>query len=249
MPACLITGAGRRSGIAAACALGLAADGWDLALTSWRPYDRELGPPGSDDGEPAALVDELRGMGVRAVHHEADLSAAAAVPALFDHFSGLLEPFAAVVAAHCRDVELALMDASADELDLHFAVNARSVALMLQEFARRLPGDDGRFVAFTSDALRDNVPYGVSKGALDRVVLAAAMELGPRGIRANCIDPGPTETGWIDAATRQRLTARAPLGRLSEPSDSANLVRFLLSPAGAWINGQILQSDGGFSVR
>jgi 3-oxoacyl-[acyl-carrier protein] reductase len=248
MPACLVTGAGRRGGIAAACALGLASDGWDIGLTSWRSYDREFGPPGSDDNEPAALVDELQRMGVRAIHHEADLSSAAAVPALFDHFSRLLDPFRAVVAAHCRDVELALMDVSADELDLHFAVNARSVALMVREFARRLPGDDGRFVAFTSDALRDNAPYGISKGALDRVVLVAAMELGPRGIRANCIDPGPTETGWIDAATRRTLTARAPLGRLSEPSDSANLVRFLLSPAGGWISGQILQSNGGFSV-
>jgi NAD(P)-dependent dehydrogenase (short-subunit alcohol dehydrogenase family) len=47
-----------------------------------------------------------------------------------------------------------------------FAVNARSVALLVQELARRLPGDDGRVVAFTSDALADNVPYGVSKGHL-----------------------------------------------------------------------------------
>ena len=58
-------------------------------------------------------------------------------------------------------------------------------ALLVQELARRLPGDDGRVVAFTSDGLTDNVPYGVSKGAFDRIVRAAAVKLGSRGIRAN----------------------------------------------------------------
>ena len=59
------------------------------------------------------------------------------------------------------------------------------MALLVQELARRLPGDDGRVVAFTSDGLTDNVPYGVSKGALDWIVRAAAVKLGSRGIRAN----------------------------------------------------------------
>ena len=246
MAAVLITGAGRRAGIAAACALALARDGWDVGLSCWRPYDRENGPA-SEDEEPERLLEEVRALGVRAELAEADLASGAAPAALFDALEPRLGPFTALVAAHCRDIELPLLASTAKELDLHFAVNARSVALLIQELARRLPGDGGRVVAFTSDALRDNVPYGVSKSALDAVVIAAAHELGPLGIRANCINPGPNETGWITDELRAALQARAPLGRLSRPSDSADLVGFLLSPQGGWISGQVLHSDGAFS--
>lgn len=246
MPAVLITGAGRRAGIAAACALKLARLGWDVGLSCWRQYDRENGPASGDD-EPGRLVEEIRALGVRAELAEADLATTAAPARLFEALEPRLGAFSALVAAHCRDVELPLLDSTAEELDLHFAVNARSVALLIKELARRLRSGDGRVVAFTSDALRDNVPYGVAKAALDRVVIAAAQELGPLGIRANCINPGPNETGWIGDELRERLLARAPLGRLSLPADSADLVCFLLSPEGGWISGQVLRSDGAFA--
>jgi 3-oxoacyl-[acyl-carrier protein] reductase len=246
MPSCLITGAGRRNTIAAACALTLADDGWDVALHCHPDYDRALGYATTAADEPAQLLAALRAKGVSAELHMSDLADPAAVPAMFDRFAESLPPFSAVVACHARDVELPLMETGAEEFDRHFAVNARSVALMLQEFARRLPGDDGRFVAFTSDDVRNNAPYGVSKGALDRVIQAAALELGPRGIRANCIDPGPTDTGWINDELRTTLAARTPLGRVGQPADAAALVRFLLSPEGGWISGQVLRSDGAF---
>jgi 3-oxoacyl-[acyl-carrier protein] reductase len=240
----LITGAGRRSGIAAACARTLAAAGWDVGLSCWLPADHESGLLG-DEGEPTELVAELRDLGVRAELVEADLADPAAPAQLFDELEGRLGPFTALVASHCRDVELPLLGTSAMEFDRHFAVNARSVALLIQELANRLPGGDGRVVALTSDALTDNVPYGTSKGALDRMVKAAACELGPRGIRANCVNPGPTETGWISEELRSELVEEIPLGRPSLPEDSANLVAFLLSPEGGWITGQVLYSNGG----
>lgn len=244
MPNVLITGAGRRQGIAAACALKLARDGWDIGISCWRLYDHETGPA-SADSEPRDLVNEIRSNGVRAELAEADLSDPASPARLFDELEERLGRFTALVAAHSRDIELPLLGTSADEFDRHFAVNARSVALLIQELVRRLPGDDGRVVAFTSDALRDNVPYGVSKGALERVIKAAASELGPKGIRANCINPGPTETGWISEQLRTEISRRAPLGRPSLPQDSANLVAYLLSPEGAWITGQVIHSNGG----
>lgn len=244
MPNVLITGAGRKAGIAASCALTLARAGWDVGLSCWRSYDRETGPA-SDDREPLDLIEEVRKLGVRAELAEFDLNDPAAPRLIFDELQARLGPFTALVAAHARDIELPLLGTSADEFDRHFAVNARSVALLIQELARRLPGDDGRVVAFTSDALKDNVPYGVSKGALDRVIKSAAIELGPRGIRANCINPGPTETGWISEELRDEISRRSPLGRTSMPQDSANLVAFLLSPEAGWISGQLLHSSGG----
>src|SRR5438445_13582223 len=101
------------------------------------------------------------------------------VPArLFDELEGRLGTFTALVAAHCRDIELPLIRTTAEEFDRHFAVNARSVALLIQELARRLPGDDGRVVAFTSEALTETVAYRVLKGEIHRIVRAGGSESG-----------------------------------------------------------------------
>jgi len=93
-----------------------------------------------------------------------------------------------------------------------------------------------------------NLPYGASKGALDRIVIAAARELAPLGITANVLNPGPVDTGWMDDETRAALTALQPSGRLGTPEDAARLVRFLVSEDGRWVSGQLIASDGGFSV-
>jgi 3-oxoacyl-[acyl-carrier protein] reductase len=77
-------------------------------------------------------------------------------------------------------------------------------------------------------------------------VLAAAHELGDRGVRANVINPGPIDTGWMSDDLRDDLVALQPTGRLGTPEDIANLVRFLLSERGAWVNGQLIYCNGGF---
>lgn len=100
----------------------------------------------------------------------------------------------------------------------------------------------------TSDALHDEIAYGASKAALDRVVLAAAREFGSFGITANLVNPGPIDTGWMTDELRQTLLARTPSGRLGTPGDTAALLAYLLSPDGQWITGQLLKSDGGFSA-
>ena len=89
------------------------------------------------------------------------------------------------------------------------------------------------------------VRYGASKGALDRIVLAAAEEFRDLGIAANVINPGPTDTGWMTAQQIADFTRQTPGGRPGLPDDCANLVRFLCSEEGGWINGQLLHSNGG----
>jgi 3-oxoacyl-[acyl-carrier protein] reductase len=76
-------------------------------------------------------------------------------------------------------------------------------------------------------------------------VLAAARELSDLGITANVINPGPIDTGWMTEELRTEVVAATPLGRLGTPEDCANLVAFLCSPEGGWINGQLLYSNGG----
>lgn len=104
-------------------------------------------------------------------------------------------------------------------------------------------------MAFTSDHTTGNLPYGASKAALDRIVISAARELGPLGISANVVNPGPIDTGWMDQGVRDGLTPHQPMGRLGVPGDIAPVVSFLLSDEGRWVSGQLLNTDGGFSAR
>jgi 3-oxoacyl-[acyl-carrier protein] reductase len=83
---------------------------------------------------------------------------------------------------------------------------------------------------------------------LDRIVLAAARELAHLGVTSNVINPGPTDTGWMTEALKRQIVDETPLGRLGTPGDVANLVSFLCSEQGGWVNGQLLVSDGGASA-
>jgi 3-oxoacyl-[acyl-carrier protein] reductase len=158
-------------------------------------------------------------------------------------------PLSALVLSHAHDVESGVLDTTAESFDRHVAVNARAGLLLIAAFARQAPAGGGAVVALTSDHTTGNLPYGASKGALDRIVISAARELGPRGISANVLNPGPVDTGWMDDATRDALTAHQPLGRLGTPADVAGMVAFLVSKEGRWISGQLLHADGGFSAR
>nr|WP_245787087.1 SDR family oxidoreductase [Amycolatopsis saalfeldensis] len=238
-PLALVTGVGRRAGIGAAIVARLAATGWDVACTHWSPYDDRM-PWGQDEGR-----DEI----AAALELEADLEDPATPSTLFDRVTAELGDVRALVLAHCESVDSGLLDTTTDSFDRHFAVNTRASWLLIREFAQRYrgPRGDGRIVALTSDDVVGNVPYGASKGALDRIVLAAASELGPLGITANAVNPGPTDTGWLTCDLAAALATRTPLGRLGLPRDCANLVSFLLGPEGGWINGQLLTSNGGLS--
>ena len=88
----------------------------------------------------------------------------------------------------------------------------------------------------------------LAKGALDRIVLAAARELAHMGITANVVNPGPVDTGWMDEATRSELLRRQPGKSLGTPQSVADVIALLLSPEGAWINGQLIRADGGCSA-
>lgn len=246
----VITGVGRRRSIGAGLALGLAEDGWDLVINYWRPYDDRVGlAHGSDD--PEAIAVECRELGRRVDLLPGDLSDPA-VPAELITAAAAQGALAGLVMSHCESVDSSILTTSIESWDRHFAVNARATWLLIKAFAEQLPVVDhgGRakasIIALTSDHTTHNLPYGASKGALDRLVISAAVELADRGIRTNVINPGPIDTGWMTDEIRAAGTAATPAGRLGTPRDTADLVRFLLSDQGSWINGQLLYSNGGF---
>lgn len=153
--------------------------------------------------------------------------------------------------AHCESVDSSVLTTTVESWDRHYAVNVRANWLLIQHFARiadENPDNIKSVVALTSDHTAHNLPYGSSKGALDRLVIAAGVELGERGFRCNLINPGPIDTGWMPAGLPEQLREETPAGRLGTPQDTANLISFLLSPRGQWINAQLLKSDGGFGA-
>ena len=158
-----------------------------------------------------------------------------------------------LIMAHCESVNSSILDTTIESWERHFAVNARASWWLIRAFAGRIPDQQtaavtGRIVALTSDHTAHNLRYGASKGALDRLVVAAAVGLGARGVRANVVNPGPVDTGWMTPEIRESGTRQTPAGRLGTPKDTADLVRFLLSDTGDWVTGQILLSNGGFKT-
>jgi 3-oxoacyl-[acyl-carrier protein] reductase len=242
----LVTGVGRRIGIGAAIAERLAATGWDVAFTYWRPYDERMSW-GRDEATLDEVEARLADLGARTHAIEADLEDVAAPGAIFNLVKANLGPVQALVMSHAESVDSGLLDTSVESFDRHFAVNSRASWLLIREFARRYraPFGAGRIIALTSDHTAHNLPYGASKGALDRIVIAAAQELRDLGVTANVINPGPVNTGWMTDDLVQQIVQRTPLRRLGQPVDCANLVAFLCSPEGGWVNGQLLASNGG----
>ncbi|MEV6284833.1 SDR family oxidoreductase [Kribbella sp. NPDC051770] len=245
-PVVLVTGVGRRIGIGAGLAERLAATGWDVAFSYLTGYDARM-PWGPDAEARAEIMGVLEGHGARVLAVEADLQDPAAPSELIAAVRDGLGPVRGLVMAHAESVDSSILDTSVESFDRHFAVNARAVWLLVKAFAEQFdaPYGTGRIVALTSDHSVHNLPYGASKGALDRIVLAAAHELKHLGLTANVVNPGPIDTGWISPELSEQLVAGTPLGRLGTPKDTADLVAFLCSPQGGWMNAQLLHSNGG----
>lgn len=217
----LLTGVGRRRGIAAAIARGLAADGYDLALNFHSPYDqRVLG----EDADVEQLAEELRAGGTRVALLPGDLEDPAVPPRLVAAAGEALGPLGALVTCHCESVDSSLLDTTVESFDRHYAVNVRATWLLLKAFAEQVaPGTDtpgGAMIALTSDHTVHNLPYGATKGALDRLVLAGTHELTERGIRTNVINPGPIDTGWMDDEVRAACAAGPRAARSAAPTPS-----------------------------
>jgi 3-oxoacyl-[acyl-carrier protein] reductase len=193
------------------------------------------------------LQEQLAACGARTAAVEADLSLVETPARTFDAVEEAIGPVTALVPGHCHGVDSDILETTTVSFDLHFAVNVRASWLLVREFGRRFRAarGRGRIVALTSDHVAGNLPYGASKGALDRIVLAAAREFRDLGIVANVANPGPTDTGWMTAEQKADFSRWTPGGRVGLPEDCANLVRFLCSAEGGWINGQLLYSNGG----
>jgi 3-oxoacyl-[acyl-carrier protein] reductase len=94
----------------------------------------------------------------------------------------------------------------------------------------------------------EELAYAVSKGAIQQMTRTLAAHLMHRSITVNTINPGPTYTGWADAATRAEVERLMPTGRWGSPADAARLIAMLCSDEASWVTGQVIDADGGFSL-
>jgi 3-oxoacyl-[acyl-carrier protein] reductase len=238
----LVTGVSRRAGIGFAIVRRLQERGANVFVQGWTAHDAR-----QDWGaEPDGLTGVAHELGVE--HIEADFADPDAPARVVAAARGALGPLDVLVVNHARSGHGRLGELTAEHVDAFLHENVRAPLLLVQEFAAQFEGNGGRVVLLTSGAHLDpmarEVAYAVSKGALAIATRTLAEELAGRRITVNCVNPGPTKTGWglaeIDPAPRM------PFGRWGEPDDAARLIAWLCSDDARWITGQVLDSEGGF---
>ena len=200
-----------------------------------------------------ALVAEVRAEGGKAEVVGADLTATDAAPRLIDAahsaFGGL---DLLILNAGAPLLSASLVETSEADFDGIFAVNVRASFHLLKHAVPMLR-EKGRVIAFSTPyverAQPDRTAISASKAALQAMVLGLSKEVGARGITANVVIPGATDTsGFHDAVPKEALPmiiGMTPLGRLGTPEDIADVVAFLCSDDARWITGQVLPITGG----
>ncbi|MEX2160937.1 MAG: SDR family NAD(P)-dependent oxidoreductase [Anaerolineales bacterium] len=152
----------------------------------------------------------------------------------------------------------ALLEMDAVEWDKVLTTNLRGTFLCTQGASRQMiaQGGGGSIINISSIEAQTPVPnhshYGASKAAIDNFTKAAAIELGPHGIRVNAVLPGLIDTGGLEQAWPEgveRWLKSAPLKRLGHGMDVADACLFLASPAARWITGTLLPVDGGILAQ
>jgi 3-oxoacyl-[acyl-carrier protein] reductase len=132
-------------------------------------------------------------------------------------------------------------------IDETFAVNVRGTLLMTHEFVKR-HSDYGRVINFSTGAALAfpgrQITYAASKAAIEAFTRNIAIGFEIYGITVNCIAPGPTQTGWIDAELANAVLPQIPLGKLIHPHDIAETIVFLASERAAMLTGQVIKVSG-----
>ncbi|WUI02858.1 SDR family oxidoreductase [Spirillospora sp. NBC_00431] len=239
--AALVTGGGR--GIGAAIALRLAREGADVAVTYVRAPERA-----------AEVVRGIEAAGRRGLAIAADASDAAAAAGAVDRAAAELGRLDILVNNAGIAPYGPLEDVTAEELDLTLALHVRAAFVAAQAAARHL-GPGGRIVNIGS-SLAERVPYpnwtlyAMSKSALTGLTRGLARDLGPRGITANVVQPGSTDTEMNpadspDAEFERGFTA---LGRYGRAEEIAAMVAHLAGPGGDYVTGAAIAVDGGYAA-
>jgi glucose 1-dehydrogenase len=240
----LVSGAAR--GIGRAAAVALAREGADLVVNDIR------------EEEARAAAAEIEALGRRALVCRADVSRRDEVRAMFDAAEQALGGVDIVVANAARNVRKPFLDLTVEDVEQTWAVTQWGVFHCCQEGALRMAarGAGGAMVIVSSvHSFRPYAgasAYNGAKAAVNQMAATWALELAPRGIRVNVLEPG-----WVDTPgerayfTEEQLAAggeQVPLGRLARAGEMARAIVFLASEESSYLTGSVLRADGGYSL-
>ncbi|NKK70010.1 SDR family oxidoreductase [Rhizobium leguminosarum bv. viciae] len=237
----LITGASR--GIGAAIALRLAREGADVAITYERSADKAQ-----------AVIDEIKIMGRKSLAIQADAADAAAVIAAVELSAQELGGLDILV-NNAGQFRMGSLDSlTLTDIDAMLAINVRAIVVASQAAARHIPRG-GRIISLGS-CVAERVPgpnvslYALTKTALIGWTKGLAHDLGAKGITVNLVSPGPTDTDMNPASSEIADAQRSylPIPEYGKPEDIAAMVALVAGPEGGFINGAILNVDGGFTI-
>jgi len=239
----IVTGASK--GIGAGIAKGLAAEGASVVVnyaSSKKGADR--------------VVSEITKKGGKAVAVQGDMSKTADVQHLFAETKkafGALDVLVNNAGIYKFNPIEAIQE---DEFHSQFNTNVLGPILATQQAVKYFGPDGGSVINISSVASYNPVPtasvYSGTKGALDQITRVLSVELGPKKIRVNSINPGYTKTEGVDTMgivgtdMEKMMISRTVLGRPGEPEDIAKVAVFLASPDSQWITGEIISASGGY---
>jgi len=246
----LITGVSRLQGIGRAIAVELAKQGHDIFFTYWRPYDESM-PWNSVKKEVDIIQKEIESLGLACHHLEIDLSKAHSVNHLLDVVENQLGTISILINNATHSTTTPLESLTASELDQHYAVNLRATTMLTIEFIKRFKMESGgRIINLSSGQslgpMSEEIAYAITKGAIETLTYTLSHRIAEKGITINAVNPGPTDTGWMDESLRKQLLQQFPMKKIGTPEDAARLVAFLCSEQAAWVTGQVIHSEGGF---
>lgn len=245
----VVSGCGARSGIGRSSARRLARSGYNIVAVDINP---DVVAFGADLQRQFPHL-KARGQAV-------DITDERGVRGLFDTISADLPPVIGLANIAGIACPTPLSGLSVKEFDRVTEVNVTGTMLMMRYAAEQMSqAGVGRIVNFSSITAIDGggtfskIAYAAAKAGVIGLTRGGARELGPAGITCNALCPGPIDTeimgGKLTPERKDSMSADIPLGRVGQPEEVAGLVDFLLSEDSSFVNGTVINIDGGKHMR